>query len=243
MDIGFIEAGFQIVGANEWDEFAALTYMTNLCGHPLTIHYIEGDKDKTRLDKALKKLSKKNDLGEIISYPISGTGWISGHPEYRPNKDFWFGDIRKLKGDDILDTLNMCPGELYCVMGGPPCQGFSTAGKRNIADPRNNLVYEMGRLIVELQPKTFFLENVPGILSMMDPDGIPVLDKFYLMLQDGGFGKWETIKKSIEHQARAAAAVRSISKKSKKDDEKEEEICSEATEEPPKADASLDRWS
>ena len=205
-DLGCQQAGFEVVGANEWDAMAAITYMTNLCSHPLNIHYLE-DADKERLDKALMSLVKKNDKGEITYYPTSGTGLIANAPDMRPVTNFWFGDVRKLKGEDILDKLNMDKGELFCVMGGPPCQGFSVAGKRNIADPRNNLVYEMGRLIVELKPKTFILENVPGLISMMDPDGVPVLDKFYMMLQNGGLGKWEILKKSIMHQVGAAAAI------------------------------------
>ena len=53
------------------------------------------------------------------------------------------------------------PIDLVC--GGPPCQGFSHMGKRNAADPRNALVHEFVRLVVDLRPKAFLLENVPGI--------------------------------------------------------------------------------
>lgn len=49
------------------------------------------------------------------------------------------------------------------VFGGPPCQGFSTIGKRLIEDERNNLVFHFFRLVTELRPRYFLMENVPGM--------------------------------------------------------------------------------
>lgn len=54
-------------------------------------------------------------------------------------------------------------GEIDVVIGGPPCQGFSMMGKRNLDDPRSSLVGEFVRLIKELRPKSFVMENVPGM--------------------------------------------------------------------------------
>ena len=52
-----------------------------------------------------------------------------------------------------------------CVIGGPPCQGFSRMGKRNVDDPRNNLLSQFSRQIRLLRPKTFVIENVQGLLD------------------------------------------------------------------------------
>ena len=49
--------------------------------------------------------------------------------------------------------------------GSPPCQGFSTGGKRLLADPRNDLFTEYVRLLAGLQPKVLVLENVAGLVS------------------------------------------------------------------------------
>lgn len=49
------------------------------------------------------------------------------------------------------------------VFGGPPCQGFSMIGKGQVDDVRNNLVFEFCRLVKELQPRYFVMENVPGL--------------------------------------------------------------------------------
>ncbi|MFW9919790.1 MAG: DNA (cytosine-5-)-methyltransferase [Candidatus Thorarchaeota archaeon] len=52
---------------------------------------------------------------------------------------------------------------LNLLAGGPPCQGFSTAGKWNLADPRNILVFSMLRMVKHLQPENVIIENVTGI--------------------------------------------------------------------------------
>ena len=82
-------------------------------------------------------------------------------------------------------------------MGGPPCQGFSTAGKRQVMDPRNSLVFEFVRLVCEMQPKTMVFENVPGILDMVTPEGVPVVDQMCRLLEEGDFGPYETLRKAM----------------------------------------------
>ena len=59
------------------------------------------------------------------------------------------------------------PGEPFWVLGGPPCQGFSTAGnKRTMEDPRNHLVWDYVRFLERVQPDGFVFENVTGLLNM-----------------------------------------------------------------------------
>jgi DNA (cytosine-5)-methyltransferase 1 len=57
------------------------------------------------------------------------------------------------------------PRELDVLDGSPPCQGFSTAGKRVLEDPRNSLFREYVRLLRGLQPKVFVMENVSGMVK------------------------------------------------------------------------------
>src|SRR5207245_10284733 len=54
------------------------------------------------------------------------------------------------------------------VVGGPPCQGFSSAGMRRPGDARNTLIGEFSRLISRLRPKAFVFENVEGFLTSAD---------------------------------------------------------------------------
>ncbi len=53
----------------------------------------------------------------------------------------------------------------FAVIGGPPCQGFSTAGSRNTEDPRNKLIFNYLRIVAELKPRWFIFENVEGLLT------------------------------------------------------------------------------
>tara|TARA_R100001460_G_scaffold106987_1_gene155093 strand:- start:731 stop:1594 length:864 start_codon:yes stop_codon:yes gene_type:complete len=83
-----------------------------------------------------------------------------------PNVPIWQRDISTVKGKEILDFTGLKKGELDVLDGSPPCQGFSTAkGKRNINDNRNDLSFDFIRLINELQPKTFVMENVSGMVK------------------------------------------------------------------------------
>jgi len=78
------------------------------------------------------------------------------------NSPYYNGDITKLTSDDILKLAKIKKGELDLLDGSPPCQGFSTSGNRKIMDIRNNLFYDFVRLVKELQPKVFVMENVTG---------------------------------------------------------------------------------
>lgn len=53
----------------------------------------------------------------------------------------------------------------FVIIGGPPCQGFSTAGPKNAADPRNQLIFNYLSIVEELAPSWFIFENVEGILT------------------------------------------------------------------------------
>lgn len=71
------------------------------------------------------------------------------------------GDIRKVTSAEIRTSVE--DREITLIAGGPPCQGFSNVGRRRVDDPLNDLVLEMARLVLELEPKAFLIENVPGI--------------------------------------------------------------------------------
>lgn len=53
----------------------------------------------------------------------------------------------------------------FAIVGGPPCQGFSTAGARKAEDPRNRLIFNYLRIVAELNPRWFIFENVEGLLT------------------------------------------------------------------------------
>lgn len=82
-----------------------------------------------------------------------------------PDVPVYHGDIAKLSVEQTLEMTGLSPGELDVLDGSPPCQGFSTAGKRVMDDPRNQLFREYVRLLRGLQPKVFVMENVSGMVK------------------------------------------------------------------------------
>lgn len=76
------------------------------------------------------------------------------------------GDIREISPEKILKLAGLHIGEPFMVCGGPPCQPFSTAGKRlGINDPRGSLFMDFIRMIDYIRPRFFVMENVKGIVS------------------------------------------------------------------------------
>ena len=220
--LGMMKAGFEVVAAVDWDPLAVITYMMNLGNYPCQMHFIEPD-DQERMVKALSRHLGFNKKEGITMAITSGSGWIKHNPDVPPVRNVWVGDVRKLKGEDILNALGMEPGQVDCVCGGPPCQGFSTAGKRDVMDPRNSLIFDFARLVLEIQPKTIAMENVPGIVDMVTPEGIPVMDAFCRVLEDGGFGTLESLKKSLLNTAGQGAALRGRGKTKSEANRKEYE--------------------
>ena len=82
-----------------------------------------------------------------------------------PGIPVYHGDISKLGLEECLELSGVKPGELDVLDGSPPCQGFSTSGKRRISDPRNSLFMEFCRLLKGLKPKVFVVENVTGMVK------------------------------------------------------------------------------
>lgn len=73
-------------------------------------------------------------------------------------------DLSKTTGDSLLDEAGLKAKDIVGIVGGPPCQGFSLIGRRDHEDPRNALVGHFFRLVREIRPTFFVMENVPGIL-------------------------------------------------------------------------------
>lgn len=75
-------------------------------------------------------------------------------------------DIRTLTPEEVLEAVGLKRGEVDVLIGGPPCQAFSTAGKRQaVQDPRGTLLWQFLRFVEGLNPRFFVMENVRGLLS------------------------------------------------------------------------------
>ena len=93
--------------------------------------------------------------------------WDTGAADvYRrnfPSTNVFEGDIADLTAEEALRVTALEPGELDVLDGSPPCQGFSTAGKRKFADTRNRLFEEYIRMVEVFKPKMLVMENVSGL--------------------------------------------------------------------------------
>lgn len=80
-----------------------------------------------------------------------------------PNVKVYNKDIKSFGIKDLSQDLGVKKGDVHLVIGGPPCQSYSTIGKRDNNDPRGKLFYEYYRVLQELEPTAFVFENVKGI--------------------------------------------------------------------------------
>lgn len=84
----------------------------------------------------------------------------------RPELPLYSCDVRELTHPKILSELGLRSGDIDAVVGGPPCQAFSTAGKRrSLEDERGNVFLHFVRLATALKPRWLVIENVRGLLS------------------------------------------------------------------------------
>ena len=86
----------------------------------------------------------------------------------RLNEDLrvYEGDIRDISPEKVMKDCSLKPGQLDILVGGPPCQAYSTAGKRGtVQDPRGMMIWQFLKFVKVLQPKFFVMENVRGLMS------------------------------------------------------------------------------
>lgn len=79
-------------------------------------------------------------------------------------------DLQGLNGQEILRKVGLAVGECTLLAGGPPCQGFSVQRRGDRQDPRNDLVFDFIRIVEEIKPRFFIMENVGGLLSKRGKD-------------------------------------------------------------------------
>jgi DNA (cytosine-5)-methyltransferase 1 len=127
-------------------------------------------------------------------------------------------DVATMTGGEIREDSLIGPREIEVVAGGPPCQGFSMIGKRALDDPRNALLQQFTRLVIELQPRYFILENVAGltvgnhrqlldeVIDTMSSAGYDTLLP-YKVLQAADFGTPQSRKRLILMGARRGVSA------------------------------------
>lgn len=102
------------------------------------------------------------------------------------------GDIREVKSKDFLKERE----KVFIIMGGPPCQGFSMANtiSRTMENPNNVLFREFVRLVSEIKPKWFVLENVWGMTKMEGGETIKMVQECFESIKPVGYKvKWKIL--------------------------------------------------
>lgn len=200
--------------------------------------YPDGALTEDGRDKGALQHEPFVDHGEYLTWPSAGQAYLTSSrrqraglqpnpPEYgsgyvqdlntvkpeeclEPVKVFWLADARQMTGADILASLGAERGCIDAVMGGPPCQGFSLAGRRNVYDERNSLVFDFIRLVCEIRPKAWVMENVPGLASMVTRDGELVVDAVCRIAEEGGMGARDNLRQMLEATSGVGVAQRGV---------------------------------
>lgn len=203
MSLGFINAGWHVVAAMDASIEALHTYYHNLCDENTKLVGNFTRKEYEKVEESRREWRMFDQHGyDAVEGPGHRRATI-----YHANQEWEFRDMLPIREEDgyplgvdvlfykkaqditgyeILDAVSdITKGEqIGVVMGGPPCQGFSRSNKnRNNKDTRNFLVFEFGRLVMEINPATFVMENVPDIQKMTLPDGRNLIKTFMEMVQ------------------------------------------------------------
>ena len=165
LSLGLEAAGFHRVFANELSPIAAQTYVHNLYCNPSDkedeVFVRICDRKKRNDDPSKWEDDPRKYFDDPVSTAFSnhlqdmhGTMFVGG-------VDQFISGLIKAKREGKLDRDAL---ELDVLAGGPPCQSFSRAGRRELDNPRNRLPFSFVRCAELLRPKIVLLENVSGIL-------------------------------------------------------------------------------
>jgi len=118
--------------------------------------------------KAQFAIEKSPDAFETLRYNLIDKLDHFDWPKWLPKSNHDINDII----EHYADNLRSLRGSIDLVAGGPPCQGFSTAGRRIENDTRNKLIESYVKFIRLVQPKLIFFENVKGFTQKFDKNKV-----------------------------------------------------------------------
>lgn len=172
LSLGLRSAGFQEVLANELSSMPAETFALNLMNVDMRSPEFQATKPENR--KVLWIDPSSDDVSErLVDNPFERPE--TDMPELSGIDDFEgklvVGDIRRLNTFIEKRGSALIHGEVDLVSGGPPCQSFSLAGRRELGNQRNQLPWEFAKFVDSQRPRMVLLENVEGILRPFKQDG------------------------------------------------------------------------
>lgn len=159
IDIGLEQAGFSTLLVNDIENYACETLRQNK-----NLNNVNEDNYHEWIEKTIinQKCYKKN-KDEIKENLLSKLKSRKGATVLN-NANILEGDIRKFTSNFIYELTKIKKGDLTLVAGGPPCQPFSRAGKRETVESDNGKLFlEFIRIVKDFQPRWFLFENVKGL--------------------------------------------------------------------------------
>jgi DNA (cytosine-5)-methyltransferase 1 len=111
-------------------------------------------------------------LAGVDIWPCAIQSYQHNHPDHLGLCE----DLRMFSPQELEEKHGIRRGQVDVIVGGPPCQSFSMAGRRDKSDPRNTLFMEYVKFLDYYQPRAFLMENVMGILSKKTEAGEKVID-------------------------------------------------------------------
>ena len=131
-------------------------------------------------------------LGGADIWEEAGNTFQHNHPDI----PFTLADLTQVKSEELLQAIGSTADEVDVIVGGPPCQGFSTVGKRNVSDPRNVLWTHYLELVRDIRPAYLVIENVEGMNVM---SGGAIRDGIISAFGEVGYRMKSTILTSADY--------------------------------------------
>lgn len=162
LDLGLEMAGFDTVAAVEINSYACESLRKN--------------QEIARMDPKDFEVWFEKNVSSNPTYVRLGSSEMAllkkrlvtaiGKRKYLSNASVFESDIKKVDPSELLDAAGCDIGEIDLISGGPPCQPFSRAGKREtLNDDRGSLFAEFVRIVGAIRPRAFLFENVKGLVQ------------------------------------------------------------------------------
>lgn len=162
LDIGLEQAGFSTLFANEIEPHACESLRQNR--HLASLDVVQYGRWFDSV-VAQQRCYRKSNADELTKLKMRLLPAITQNARLLENSIIHEGDVRNLDAQEVLDAVKMRRGEIDLIAGGPPCQPFSRAGKREMVEcDKGQLFMDFVRLVDGVRPRWFLFENVKGLV-------------------------------------------------------------------------------
>lgn len=164
LSLGMIQSGMKCVSAMDFSPEAICTYWLNLCVKGWSHLWISPENEKGA--KTLLKILKTGETANWFFQHEIPDNWLQS-PKPMPCLNLFLYSILDLEPEEWLEIMGLRPGDISVFVGGPPCQGFSTANtNRSVFDERNQLPLRYIYYAKVCKPNYVIIENVPGLITL-----------------------------------------------------------------------------